>query len=546
MLTHYSHFRTRPEAFGENGMAATSQPLATLAALDILRSGGNALDAAIAANAVQGLTEPTGCGIGGDLFALVWEPQEKRLHGLNASGRSPRAVSLDELKARSENERIPRLGPLAVTVPGCVDGWNELHTRFGRARWADLFAPAIELAREGFAVTENIAESWRGALLGNIAHQPGFLETFSHGGNAPQKGEIWRNPALAYTLEAIANEGGAEFYQGVIAQKSVAWLQQHGGLLTAADFSAHYSTWAEPVSTLYRGYDVWELPPNGQGIAALQMLNILEAYDLRGMGFGSVDYMHHFIEAKKLAFEDRAKFYADPDFASVPVKGLISKEYAATRRSLLDSKRAAANYPWGEPPQSPDTIYLCTADGDGMMVSLIQSNYAGFGSGVCVPELGFGFQNRGADFSLDPAHANCYAPGKRPFHTIIPAFVTQNGEPCLAFGVMGADMQPQGHVQILCNLIDFGMSLQTAGDAPRIHHSGSSSPTGDEMKSGGEVEIETGFAPEVMEQLGAMGHTVTRHDAGNYGGYQAIWRDAASGVYSGATERRKDGIALGF
>jgi gamma-glutamyltranspeptidase/glutathione hydrolase len=525
-------------------MAATSQPLATTTALWIMRRGGSAVDAAVAANAVLGLTEPTGAGVGGDLFAIVWDPQGRRLAGLNGSGRSPRSLTLEYFTSRGMR-RIPPLGPLPVTVPGAVDGWLELHARFGRLPMATVLEPAIGYAREGFPVTEVIADAWAHnvAMLKDF---PGFAETFMPGGRAPAKGETFVNPGLARTYEAIAAGGRGAFYEGDIARAIAYYMRDQGGFLSLEDLAAHRSEWVDPVSVDYRGYDVWELPPNGQGIAALQMLNILEAYDLAGMGFGSADYLHLLAEAKKLVFEDRARYYADPGFASIPLERLLSKDYAASRRALIDPARAATNYPAGRMPgATSDTVYLSVADADGMMVSLIQSNYRGMGSGMTPPGLGFVLHDRGDLFSLQPGHPNAFAPGKRPFHTIIPAFVTRAGEPLISFGVMGADMQPQGHVQVLVNLVDFGMNLQEAGDAPRLRHDGSSTPTDESMTDGGELVPEPGFLPAVLDDLARRGHRI-KAPCGDFGGYQAIRRDPATGAYAGASESRKDGHAAGY
>jgi len=537
-------FTTRSEVIAAHGMAATSQPLATQIAVDILQRGGSAVDAAIAANAALGLMEPTGSGIGGDLFAIVWEEKSRRLWGLNASGRSPQSLTLQYF-LDNDMERIPGYGVLPVSVPGAVDGWFELHERFGRLPMAEILQPAIDYARDGFPVTEVIAAGWaRNAQ--SLQKFAGFAETFMPGGKAPAKGEIFKNPRLAKTYDQIAKGGRDAFYRGSIAQEIVEHMQRHGGFLSADDLAAHHSEWVEPVGTDYRGYTLWELPPNGQGIAALQILNILEPYDLQKMNFGSTDHVHTFVEAKKLAYEDRARFYADPDFSAAPVAALISKEYADRRRKLLDPKRAAASYPVGNPAlETGDTIYLTVADADGNMVSLIQSNYRGMGSGITPGELGFVLQDRGELFSLEPGHPNVYAPGKRPFHTIIPAFVTRDGYRYMSFGVMGGSMQPQGHVQILLNLIDFGMNLQEAGDAPRIHHAGSSQPTGERMQNGGKIFLEAGFPPETWRELENRGHQLGRRP-GIFGGYQAIKWDNDRKVYLGASESRKDGHAAGY
>lgn len=535
---------TRSIVYGRSGAAATSHPLATQAAIDILKMGGTAVDAAIAANAMLCVCEPTGCGIGGDLFAIVWDAKEKKLHGLNGSGRSPASLTREWFE-QNGHEQIPKYGPLPISVPGCVDGWFSLHERFGKVGMRAILRPAIHYAREGVVVPQTIAHYWR---LGVAARkdQPGFREVFMPWGRGPDEGDVFRNEALANTLRAIAVGGRDAFYRGAIAETAAAFVQEHGGFLSAADFASHRSEWIEPVSTNYRGYDVWELPPNGQGIAALQILNLIEPYDVAAMGYGSADWVHLFVEAKKLVYEDRAKYYADMAFAKVPVKTLISKAYADERRKLLDRSRASRSLPAGDAKlEQGDTIYLTVADQYGSMVSLIQSNFRGLGSGVCPPTLGFGFQNRGELFDLQPGRNNSYAPKKRPFHTIIPAFVTKDGEPFLSFGVMGGAMQPQGHVQILVNMIDFGMDLQEAGDAARIRHEGSSQPTGTRMSDGGTVFLESAYAPAVVETLRAKGHRISV-EPGAFGGYQAVMRRSGKRGYAAASESRKDGHAAGY
>jgi gamma-glutamyltranspeptidase/glutathione hydrolase len=535
-------FATRSEVIAQNGMAATSQPLATQAALDILKKGGNAIDAAIAANAVLGVVEPTGSGIGGDLFAIIWVADKGKLYGLNASGRSPRSLKLEYFREKGL-EFIPSLGPLPVSVPGCVDGWFEMHDMFGLLSMKDILQPAINYARNGFPVTELIAWSLKQGT-DKLKDYPNIKEVYMPDGKAPVKGQIFRNPLLANTLEKIVKGGRNEFYRGTIARDIDAFMKKQGGFLSYDDLARHHSEWIEPVSTTYRGYDVWELPPNGQGIAALQILNILEGYDIEKMGFGSPEYIHVFTEAKKLAFEDRAHYYADPVFAQIPVDQLLSKKYAAERRKLINMDKAAKIYEPGR-IEAGNTIYLTVADKAGNMVSLIQSNYRGMGSGMCPTGLGFVLQDRGEMFTLEEGHNNVYAPGKRPFHTIIPAFITKDGKPWVSFGVMGGDMQPQGHAQIVVNLIDFKMNLQEAGDAPRIHHVGSSEPTGQQMTDGGILMLESGFRWETIQHLIEMGHTI-QWNLGDYGGYQAIMRDDKTKVYYGASESRKDGQAAGY
>lgn len=535
-------FATRSEVIARNGMAATSHPLATQTAVEILRKGGNAIDAAIAANAVLGVVEPTGSGIGGDLFAIIWVAGRGKLYGLNASGRSPRSLRLEYFRQKGI-EFIPSFGTLPVSVPGCVDGWFEMHDMFGELPVKDLLQPAIGYARDGFPVTEVIAY-YLARNTQALKDYPNIKEVYMPEGKSPAKGEIFRNPALANTLEKIATGGRNEFYRGSIARDIDAFMKKQGGFLSYDDLARHHSEWVEPVSTSYRGFDIWELPPNGQGIAALQMLNILEGYDIKSMGFGSAEYIHAFTEAKKLAFEDRAKYYADPAFANVPVSQLLSKKYAAERRKLIDPSRAGKIYEAGK-IEAGNTIYMTVADNEGNMVSLIQSNYRGMGSGMCPTGLGFVLQDRGEMFTLQEGHNNVYAPGKRPFHTIIPAFITKDGKPYISFGVMGGDMQPQGHVQIVVNLIDFGMNLQEAGDAPRIYHTGSSEPTGQQMTDGGVLKLESGLRTEVIQKLMSMGHTI-QWDLGSYGGYQAIMRDERNKVWFGASESRKDGQAAGY
>jgi gamma-glutamyltranspeptidase/glutathione hydrolase len=537
-------FATRSEVIAPHAMAATSQPLATQVALDILRQGGNAVDAAIAANAMLGLVEPTGNGIGGDLFAIVWDAESRKLYGLNASGRSPYSLTLEYFQVQGL-ESIPSHGPLPVTVPGAVDGWFELHEKFGKLPMKQVLAPAIRYAKEGFPVSELIAYYWQRSVP-TLEVWAGFKEVFMPNGRAPEKGEVFRNPALASTLQKIAEGGRDVFYKGEIARTIDAFMKREGGFLSYRDLAEHTSEWVEPVSTDYRGYDVWELPPNGQGIAALQILNILEHYDLEEMGFGSADYVHLFVEAKKLVFEDRARWYADPDFNDIPVAQLISKEYAAERRQLIDQERAADSFEAGNPVlEEGDTIYLTVADAERNMVSLIQSNYRGMGTGLSPDGLGFIFQDRGELFTLEEGQFNTYEPHKRPFHTIIPAFITKDGEPYMSFGVMGGATQPQAHAQIVINMVDFGMNLQEAGDAPRILHQGSSQPTGEAMTDGGTVVLESGFPYETIRDLVGRGHAVG-WDVGPYGGYQAILFDSEQRVYYGASESRKDGQAAGY
>lgn len=537
--------QSRSVSYAAHGMAATSDLRSTAAAVDILRAGGSAVDAAIAANAVLGVVEPMSCGIGGDLFSICWSSADGKLSGLNASGRSPQLATLEAFQQRGLQE-IPLYSPLAWSVPGCVMGWHDLHAKYGKLPWADLFEPAIALCEQGFPVAPVIAGYWKGAER-SLAETPEAAATFLVDGQAPSEGQIFRNPALGKTYRMIAELGAQAFYQGPIAKEIDRYSRaQADGLLRLEDLNLHQNEWIAPVSTNYRGFDIWELPPNGQGIAALQMLNILEPYDVQGMGWGSPEFAHLFVEAKKLAFADRAQFYADMQKADVPLDTLISKEYAQQRGKLFDPQRALVGVPAGDPKLvHGDTIYLCVVDDDRNCCSLIQSNYHGFGSQHVAGNLGFALQNRGALFALDEKHLNCLAPGKRPFHTIIPAMVTQNGRPIFVFGVMGGDMQPQGHVQVLCNWIDFGMNIQMAGDAARIRHDGSATPTGiPEEQAGGKVFLESGIPPATAEALQAKGHQVGT--GGSYGGYQGILIDWERGVLHGATEARKDGAAWGY
>ena len=530
----------RSNVLAQNGMAATSNPLSTLEAINILQKGGNAIDAAIAANIALGLMEPTGNGIGGDLFAIVWSAKDKKLYGLNASGPAPQDISIDYIKSKGL-KKIPSFGPLPVSVPGAVDGWIKLHERFGNINFENLFEPTIKYAQEGFPVTETIAYYFERSKSRYLDF-PNFKETWMQSGDTPKKGEIFKNLDLAKTLEEISKTKRKSFYEGRLAKEISRFIKDQGGFLSFEDMSNYQSEWVEPVSSNYRGYDVWELPPNGQGIAALQILNILEGFDLKSMGLNSAEYVHHFVEAKKIAFADRAKYYADPKFNNINIEYLISKEYAELRRREINASKASQTDSAGV-LKNGDTIYLTTADKDGNMVSLIQSNYRGMGSGMIPNNLGFMLQDRGELFSLNPDHANSLMGGKRPFHTIIPAFVTKDGEPFLSFGVMGGATQPQAHAQIMINLIDFEMNLQEAGDAPRIVHSGSSQPTDEQMLDGGYISLESGFKDTVLDELEIMGHTI-KYDKGVFGGYQAIMK--INNVYFGASESRKDGQASGY
>ncbi len=533
-------FASRSEVLASNGMAATSHPLATQTAVSILKNGGNAIDAAIAANAVLGLVEPTGCGIGGDLFAIVWSADDKRLYGLNSSGPAPIKLSIDEITKKGL-DKIPAYGPLPVTVPGAVAGWTELHKKFGLMEFNLLFEDAINYAEKGFPVSEVVAY-YLGLSSNNFKNYPNFKETWMPNNKILKKGDIFKNPHLANTYKKIAQSYGSEFYQGDIANEIVSFINSQRGYFTIEDLKNFKPEWIEPVSVNYRGYDVWELPPNGQGIAALQMLNILENFDIKKLGFGTSEYIHLFAETKKIVYEDRALYYADPSFSDIPVSKLISKEYAKNRLDLIDPNKSSIKFDAGN-LENGDTIYLTVADQFGNMVSLIQSNYRGMGSGMVPNKLGFMLQDRGEMFSLDRNHKNSLLGGKRPFHTIIPAFISKDGNPLVSFGLMGGAMQPQGHAQIVINLIDFKMNLQEAGDAPRIRHIGSSQPTGEKMIDGGYLSLEKGISSEEINKLKKLGHKI-QYDLGGFGGYQAIM--IKDGVYVGASDSRKDGQASGY
>ncbi len=574
---------TRSSVVAPNGAAATAHPLATQTALDVLKAGGSAVDAAIAANAMLGLVEPTGNGIGGDLFAIVWDPETQQLYGYNGSGRSPMGATLNDMQAKADEfmqgEEIPPFGAAPVTVPGTVDGWYALHDKFGKQPMNMNLEPAIQYARNGAPIPEVIAYYWgRNATRLQEAADSGMLEEFDNAkatyfSPAPKEGSLFRNPDLADTLERIAYKGRDEFYSGETAHIMGDYFERIGGFLTYEDFAAHTGEWVEPICVTYRGdYKVCELPPNTQGIAALQMLQMLERFDLRGMGFGSADSIMAQVEAKRLAFADRAAGYADPETSGIDPAIFVRPGYNAERADTIDLGQAMA-------PPAPgfadadaklndgDTTYLTVTDKDGMMVSLIQSNYRGMGTGLVADGLGFMFQDRGQLFSLDPDHPNVFEPAKRPFHTIIPAFAFKKDmpgcqvraepieqacrfEPWLSFGLMGGGMQPQGHVQIILNLVDFDMGLQEAGDAARWEHVGGCEPTddlnGDACETDmGVVHLESGIPPETRAELEARGHTVECCKA-NAGGYQAIMRDFESGAWIAATEMRKDGSADGY
>ncbi len=538
-------FATRSEVIAQHGMACTSHPLATQAAIDILKHGGNAIDAAIAANAVLGVVEPEMNGIGGDLFAIVYDAKTKKLYGLNASGPSPYSLTLDEFKKKNLTS-IPITGVMSVSVPGCVDGWFALHDKFGKLSMKQILSSAIVYAKNGFPVADEAAYYFKEDSA-TFSTNRNFTQLYFPNETVPQRGEVFKNPQLANTLNKIAVNGRDAFYKGDIAKTIDAYMKANGGYLSYKDLAGDSATWVDPVSTTYRGYQVWELPPNGQGIAVLQMLNILEGFDFSKIEYGSAAHVHLFVEAKKLAYEDRAKYYADPAFAKIPVEQLISKKYADERRKLINPQHASDNFTAGDSLiKNGETVYLTVADSAGNMVSLIQSNYFEFGSGVVPDSLGFVLQNRGRLFTLKEGMNNTYAPHKRPFHTIIPAFVTKDDKPYMSFGVMGGGFQPQGQVEILMNMIDFGMNAQEAGDAPRIDHQGSSEPIGTKSTGVGTIYLESGFSYETIRTLMQMGHKISYEEPGNYGGYQCIRYDAIHKVYYGASDARKDGMAAGY
>lgn len=551
-----THGVTNPTV-GRRGMIATSQPLATSTGLEVLKGGGSAVDAAIAANAVLAVTEPHMCGPGGDLFALVWDPVKRTLCGMNASGRSPRDLSLAQLRTKLGTQRIlPGRGPLTLTTPGAVAGWSALHARFGRVTWPSLFAPAINIATEGFALGARTAQWWTRAAT-EIMNDPAlqaqrapFAEVFLPAGEFPRAGELRRNPRMARAFAAIQGDGRDGFYAGELAAALLGAQARVGGALGASDLAHATAEWTAPITTTYHGHEVSVLPPNGQGLCALQMLNMLEQFPLARMGPDDPAWWHLFLEAKKLAFADRAAYYADPQHAEIPLEQLIGKRYAIERASLIDPARARADQtPGAVRVPSSDTTYLTVADESGCMVSLIQSLFVPFGSGIVVPEFGFALQARGSGFALAPTHPNCYAPGKRPFHTIMPGFVCQDGAPVFSFGAVGGDMQPQAQVQLLVNSFDFGYNVQAAGDLPRLRHVGGACPNGHSDEPLGIGHHEAGFSPTAILELKRRGHAlkeITDPIAGFVGGYQGILRDPDTGAYWGASDRRFDGCALGY
>jgi gamma-glutamyltranspeptidase/glutathione hydrolase len=545
-----SSWASRSTVWGVSGAAATAHPTATLLAIDILRRGGSAVDAAIAANAALGFLEPTGCGIGGDLFAMLWDPKQAKVVGLNASGRSPRGLSLATVRARARNGAIPSFGAVSVSVPGCVDGWAQMHARYGRLPWRDVLEPAAALAEQGVPVPQTIAHYLernfaRFASAGvPIEELANARATYAPSGRTAGEGQVFRNPDLARTYRTIAAGGAGAFYRGEIAEVVERYFRRIGGWMTRADLAAHRSDWVEPLRTAYRGeVEAYGLPPNTQGLSTLQLLSIAEQFDLKRMGFLSAASLHHQAEAKRVAFEDRARYFADPAFGRIPLEWLNSKAYARQRARLIRPDRINTALRPGQAPSRGDTTYFTVADRDGLMVSLIQSNYRGMGSGLVPDRLGFMFQDRGELFALTDGHPNIYQPGKRPFQTIIPGFATRGGKPWLSFGVMGGDMQPQGQAQIIINMVDYGLDLQSAGDAPRWRHEGGPEPTGVPAEGTGLLRLESGVPEETRRGLSRLGWKLGEPDGG-FGGYQAILRGPEA--YAAASEVRKDGLALAY
>ena len=528
---------SRSEVIAPHGMVAASHPLAAQVGLDILKAGGNAVDAAVAVNAVLGLMEPHMNGVGGDLFAIVWDAESEQLHGLNATGRAPYEINRETL-VRQGFERMPGTGPLTWTVPGAVDGWDELLNRFGTMTFADVLAPAIAYARNGFPVSEIIQGQWASSER-TLAEWPDSAKTYLPNGRPPRVGDVFTNIGLARTYEAIAQGGRDAFYRGDIARKIVAFSESNGGYFTMRDFTDHDSVWVEPVSTTYRGYEIWEIPPNSSGILALMILNLLEDYDVASLGHNSAEAIHLFTEAKKLVWADRNTYVADADANVLPTPSRISKSYASSRRALIDPTRVATTVTPGKPFEHSETVYLTVVDKDRNAISLIESIFGGFGSKVVPGDLGFALQNRGSGFSLEQGHLNTLEPHKRSLHTNMPGFVTKDSKPFMPFGVMGGPMQPQGHWQVLSNIIDFGMNLQEAGDAARVRHSPSRYP-------GGTLAVEPGVSDDVVEELRRLGHHVERQGGGGMGGYQAIMINPETGMLHGGTDPRKDGQVAGY
>jgi gamma-glutamyltranspeptidase/glutathione hydrolase len=550
-------FASRSAVYGCSGAAGTAQPLATLAAIETLKRGGSAVDAAIAANACLGFLEPTSSGIGGDCFAFIWDPKPNKLVSLAGSGRSPKALTLDIARSRAKNNALPPLGAIAISVPGALDAWWTMHQRYGVLKWAQLFEPAIHYCESGVPVPQIISYYIRGNLSAFLRPGSGIEETANamhtyapNGNGGPKEGEVFRNPDLARTYRMIAQGGRDVFYDGEIAHTIEAYFKRIGGWMTAQDLREQHAEWLDPLVTQYRGVDVYAMDANTQGLATLQMLNILENFDLRSMGFQSAASLHHQAEAKRLAYEDRARYYADPHFSKIPIEWLKSKEYAAQRARLIKPDSILSPVYPGQAPSHGDTTYFTTADASGMMVSIIQSNFRGMGSGLVADGLGFMFQDRGQLFSLKDGHPNVYQPGKRPFQTIIPGFASRGGTPWMSFGVMGGDMQPQGQSQIIINRVDYGLDIQAAGDSPRYHHEGSSQSMGEDAPGFGPkgvLRLEAGIPVETRRKLISLGWPMGESDGG-FGRYECIEHrmDGSTRVYGAASEMRADGCALAY
>ena len=549
-------FASRSAAYGCSGAAGTAHPLATLAAIETLKRGGSAVDAAIAANACLGFLEPTSSGLGGDCYAMIWDPKLNKVVSLAGSGRSPKSLTLEIARSRAKNGALPPLGAVSISTPGALDAWWSMHQRYGKLKWAELFEPAIHLAESGVPVPQIIAY-YIGRNL-NIFQRPGSgveevanaLHTYAPGGSAPKEGEIFRNPDLARTYRQVAKGGRDAFYAGPIAHTIDAYFKRIGGWLSYEDLSEQHAEWLDPLSTTYRGVEVFAMAANTQGLATLQMLNILETFDLRGMGFQSAASIHAQVEAKRLAYEDRARYYADPHFAKIPIDWLKSKQYAVERAKLIDPGKILTPIHPGQAPSHGDTTYFTVSDANGMMVSMIQSNFRGMGSGLVADGLGFMFQDRGQLFSLQDGHPNIYQPGKRPFQTIIPGFAVKDGRPWMSFGVMGGDMQPQGQAQIIINRVDYGLDIQAAGDSPRWHHEGSSQSMGEDspdLDAKGKLLLEHGIPVETRLALAEMGWPIGAPDGG-FGRYECIESRSSGGarVYAAASEMRADGMALAY
>jgi gamma-glutamyltranspeptidase/glutathione hydrolase len=549
-------FASRSAALGCSGAAGTAHPLATQAAIEMLKRGGSAADAAIAANALLGFVEPVSSGLGGDCFAFVWDPKAGKLEGMASSGRSPKLLSLATVRSRAKDGVLPKLGAVTVSTPGALDGWWALHQRYGKLKWAELFEPAIHYCEIGAPVPQIIGFYLKRNMAAFLHPGSGVEETanavatYTPGGIAPNEYDVRRNPDLARTYRMIAEGGRDTFYDGPIAKTIDAYFKRIGGWLSAEDLREHRAEWDEPLVSNYRGVDVYAMGANTQGLATLQMLNIIEQFDLREFGFQSAQSLHVQIEAKRLAYEDRARFYADPHFAKIPIDWLNSKDYAKQRAQLIRLDRILEPVYPGHAPSHGDTTYFCTADQDGMMVSIIQSNFRGMGSGLVADGLGFMFQDRGELFSLQDGHPNIYAPGKRPFQTIIPGFAARDGVPWLAFGVMGGDMQPQGQTQIIVNRVDYGLDVQAAGDSPRWHHEGSSQTMGEDQPNltpRGILRLEAGVPADTRKALVAMGWPMGASDGG-FGRYECIEnrRQGGDRVYAAASEMRADAVALAY